>query len=56
MFDYYEGIMFRGYYLNLYKEIFSGGRYDFLIKEYGKEILVIGFILSVDELMKYVYK
>ncbi|MGX4431519.1 ATP phosphoribosyltransferase regulatory subunit [Clostridioides difficile] len=54
--DYYEGIMFRGYYPNSYKEILSGGRYDSLTKEYGKEIPAIGFTLSVDELMKYVYK
>ncbi|EQH24635.1 histidyl-tRNA synthetase family protein [Clostridioides difficile DA00211] len=56
MLDYYEGIMFRGYYSNSYKEILSGGRYDSLTKEYGKEIPAIGFTLSVDELMKYVYK
>ncbi|HBM7270443.1 TPA: ATP phosphoribosyltransferase regulatory subunit, partial [Clostridioides difficile] len=56
MLDYYEGIMFRGYYPNSYKEILSGGRYDSLTKEYGKKIPAIGFTLSVDELMKYVYK
>ncbi|RRH13623.1 ATP phosphoribosyltransferase regulatory subunit [Clostridioides difficile] len=56
MLDYYEGIMFRVYYPNSYKEILSGGRYDSLTKEYGKEIPAIGFTLSVDELMKYVYK
>ena len=56
MLDHYEGIMFRGYYPNSYKEILSGGRYDSLTKEYGKEIPAIGFTLSVDELMKYVYK
>lgn len=56
MLDYYEGVMFRGYYPNSYKEILSGGRYDSLTKEYGKEIPAIGFTLSVDELMKYVYK
>ncbi|HIE2213773.1 TPA: ATP phosphoribosyltransferase regulatory subunit [Clostridioides difficile] len=56
MLDYYEGIMFRGYYPNSYKEILSGGRYDSLTKEYGKEIPAIGFTLSVDELMKYAYK
>ncbi|MCC0683210.1 ATP phosphoribosyltransferase regulatory subunit [Clostridioides sp. ZZV14-6345] len=56
MLDYYEGIMFRGYYPNSYKEILSGGRYDSLTKEYGKEIPAIGFTLSVYELMKYVYK
>ncbi|HBF6070092.1 TPA: ATP phosphoribosyltransferase regulatory subunit, partial [Clostridioides difficile] len=43
MLDYYEGIMFRGYYPNSYKEILSGGRYDSLTKEYGKEIPAIGF-------------
>ncbi|MGO1042993.1 ATP phosphoribosyltransferase regulatory subunit [Clostridioides difficile] len=56
MLDYYEGVMFRGYYPDSYKEILSGGRYDSLTKEYGREIPAIGFTLSVDELMKYVYK
>ncbi|UWD47667.1 ATP phosphoribosyltransferase regulatory subunit [Clostridioides difficile] len=56
MLDYYEGVMFRGYYPDSYKEILSGGRYDSLTKEYGKEIPAIGFTLSVDELMKYVHK
>ncbi|MFR2553360.1 MAG: ATP phosphoribosyltransferase regulatory subunit [Clostridioides difficile] len=32
MLDYYEGIMFRGYYPNSYKEILSGGRYGSLTK------------------------
>ncbi len=38
-FDYYEGIMIKGYYSNVYKEILSGGRYDSLTEEFGKGYL-----------------
>lgn len=50
--DYYNGVIFRGYYPNSYKEIISGGRYDFLTEAFGKEIPAIGFSINLDELMK----
>lgn len=51
-FDYYEGIMIKGYYANVYKEILSGGRYDSLTEEFGRRVPAIGFCIDVDELIK----
>ena len=51
-FDYYEGIMIKGYYSNVYKEILSGGRYDRLTEEFGKRVPAIGFCIDVDGLME----
>lgn len=51
-FDYYEGIMLKGYYSNIYKEILSGGRYDALTEEFGRRVPAIGFCIDVDGLMK----
>ena len=51
-FDYYEGIMIKGYYANVYKEVLSGGRYDSLTEEFGRRIGAIGFCIDVDGLME----
>ena len=51
-FDYYEGIMIKGYYANVYKEILSGGRYDSLTEEFGRLVPAIGFCIDVDGLME----
>lgn len=50
--DYYEGIMIKGYYANVYKEILSGGRYDSLTQEFGRRVPAIGFCIDVDGLIK----
>lgn len=51
-FDYYEGIMIKGYCSNVYKEIISGGRYDSLTEEFGKRVPAIGFCIDVNALME----
>lgn len=51
-FDYYEGIMIKGYYANVYKEIVSGGRYDSLTEEFGRRVSAIGFCIDIDGLME----
>ena len=50
--DYYDGIMLKGYYKSLYKEILSGGRYDSLTKSFGKRVPAIGFTIYFDALME----
>ncbi len=50
--DYYEGIMIKGYYANVYKEVLTGGRYDSLTKEFGKRVPAIGFCVDVDGLIE----
>ena len=50
--DYYDGIMLKGYYKSLYKEILSGGRYDSLTKSFGKRVPAIGFTIYFDAFME----
>ncbi len=48
--DYYDGIIFKGYYPNSFKDIISGGRYDSFTEDFGKKVSAIGFSLDLDEL------
>ena len=50
--DYYDGIMLKGYYKIIYKEILSGGRYDSLTESFGKRVPAIGFTIYFDALME----
>lgn len=54
--DYYEGIVFKGYYSNSYREIISGGRYDSLTELFGEKVSAIGFSIDIDELIKVLNK
>lgn len=54
--DYYEGIVFKGYYSNSYREIISGGRYDSLTEAFGEKVSAIGFSIDIDELIKVLNK
>jgi len=55
-FDYYEGIIFKGYYPNIYQPILSGGRYDYLTERVGRKVPAVGFSIDMNELMKVIYK
>lgn len=48
--DYYDGIIFKGYYPNSFKDIISGGRYDSFTEDFGRLVPAIGFSLDLDEL------
>lgn len=50
-YDYYTGIIFRGYTYGTGDAIVKGGRYDHLMEKFGKESPSIGFVIIVDELM-----
>ena len=50
--DYYDGLIFKGYYPNSFKEIVCGGRYDSFTEEFGQKISAVGFSLDADELME----
>jgi len=47
-FDYYTGLLFEVYCPALNDIIGSGGRYDKLIKKFGKDIPATGFALDID--------
>jgi ATP phosphoribosyltransferase regulatory subunit len=50
--DYYTGIVFKGYVEGYGEEVLSGGRYDGLLKEFGKDLGAIGFAVNIDSAVK----
>ncbi len=50
-YDYYTGVLFRAYTFGFGDALIKGGRYDNLVKEFGKDTPAIGFGISLDELL-----
>ncbi len=50
-YDYYTGIVFRGYTYGTGDAVVKGGRYNNLLTEFGKEAPSVGFAIYVDDLM-----
>ena len=55
-FDYYEGIMFKGYLQSSMQPVLRGGRYDPLTEQLGKRCPAIGFTLTLKDLVKEVFQ
>ena len=51
-FEYYDGVIFKGYYRKLNKPLVRGGRYDRLSRLFDKEIPAVGFSIEFDELLR----
>ena len=47
---YYNGIIFRGFFRQLGRQVLSGGQYDEAMKKFGKQCGAIGFGLYLSEL------
>lgn len=50
-YKYYTGVIFKGYTYGTGDMLVTGGRYDSLLKQFGKESPAIGFAINVDRLM-----
>lgn len=50
-YQYYSGIIFHGYTFGSGEPIIKGGRYDKLLKHFGKDAPAIGFVIVIDQLM-----
>lgn len=50
-YEYYTGVIFRGYTYRTGDAIVKGGRYNTLMKQFGKDAPAIGFGFNVDEIM-----
>lgn len=50
-YNYYTGIIFKGYTYGVGDAIVKGGRYDNLLKRFGKDSSAIGFMIVVDDLL-----
>jgi len=55
-FDYYEGIMFKGYLQSSMQPVLRGGRYDPLTEQLGKRCPAIGLTLTLKDLVKEVFQ
>lgn len=51
-YEYYTGIIFKAYTYGTGTPIATGGRYDRLLSQFGKDAPAIGFGIYLDELMK----
>lgn len=51
MYQYYSGIVFKGYTYGTGDAIVTGGRYDNLLGQFGKDFAAIGFAVNLDQLM-----
>lgn len=54
--NYYTGIVFRGYISGYGYSVLSGGRYDKLISEFGRQTPAIGFGINVDAIASLLRK
>ena len=54
--SYYDGVIFKGYYPNYFKEIIGGGRYDSFTEYFGQKVPAMGFSLDLDELTKIYFR
>lgn len=52
--DYYTGIIFEGYVSGVGTSILSGGRYDCLLKKFGRDLQACGFSVKLDPLIDHV--
>lgn len=50
-YNYYTGIIFKGYTYGVGDAIVKGGRYDNLLSQFGKNAPAIGFMVVVDDLL-----
>ena len=50
-FEYYTGIIFQGYTYGTGEVLCTGGRYDSLLKHFGKDAPSVGFAINLDLLM-----
>ena len=49
---YYTGILFKAYTYGVGDQVASGGRYDTLLAQFGKDAPAIGFMFQIDTLME----
>lgn len=50
-YQYYTGVIFKAYTYGVGDAIVKGGRYDNLLKQFGKDTPAIGFVIVIDDLM-----
>ena len=51
-YNYYTGVIFKGYTYGVGDAIVTGGRYDKLLSYFGKNAPAIGFVVVVDDVLE----
>ena len=51
-YNYYTGVIFRAYTYGVGDAVVKGGRYDNLLKQFGKESPAVGFAIVVDSILE----
>ena len=54
--NYYTGILFRGYVEGYGQPVLSGGRYDTLLGDFGRNAAAVGFAVNVEAAAKVYLK
>lgn len=54
--NYYTGIIFRGYVEGYGQPALSGGRYDTLLGDFGRDVTAVGFAINVEAAAKVLLK
>ena len=50
-YSYYSGIIFHGYTFGTGDAVIKGGRYDHLLRHFGKNAPAVGFVVVIDQLL-----
>ena len=51
-YSYYTGVIFKAYMSGVGECVAKGGRYDNLLREFGKDAPAIGFVIVIDDLLQ----
>lgn len=51
-YQYYTGIVFRAYTYGIGDAIAKGGRYDGLLRYFGKDAAAVGFVMVIDDILE----
>ena len=51
-YQYYTGMIFKGYTYGVGDAIVKGGRYDNLLKQFGKSAPAVGYVIMIDDLLQ----
>ena len=51
-YQYYTGVIFNAYTYGIGDAVVKGGRYDNLLRKFGKDAAAIGFVIVIDDLLE----
>jgi len=55
-YNYYTGMIFKAYTYGIGNAIVTGGRYDRLLKQFGKNAPAVGFTIVIDDIMEALFR